>query len=341
MTAEIKVVRTDRELECPRVDRILRDKGVQLVLLPEGVSQRQLLTQTRDADLILMCYTPIDKRVIDNAVNLKGIVKYGVGIDAIDIGAAMARNIPVVNVPQYAEETVAEGAFALMIALAKKLLPIHAQMNQCGWVWPGNHWLGCDLAGKTIGLVGTGRIGRSMARMAGAGFRMRVLGFDPYVDETIMQRHGIEKIADLDAMLGQCDVVTIHCVLNKKTEKLLGRKELAGMKSSATLINVSRGAIVDEQALLEALKSGKIAAAGLDVFSQEPLNRHHHRLCELYTMDNVLLFPHLTFYTEEAMQRLEDETLNRCFEILEGREVQITSTDPRLRAQVHGVQFSA
>ncbi len=189
MAARFKAVRTDRELECPEIDAGLRAAGCDLVLLPDGISEGDLIAEVRDADLLLMCYTPITARVIDAAAKLKGIVKYGVGIDAIDIPAAIARGIPVVNVPEYAEETVAEGAFALMIALARKLLPIGREMAAKGWAWPTPQWLGLDLAGRTLGLVGTGKIGRSMARMA-SGFRMRVIGFDPYVSADTMRAAG-------------------------------------------------------------------------------------------------------------------------------------------------------
>ncbi len=336
----IKIVRTDERLECPHLDRVLVDSGVDLVLLTDGIGEAQLARESRDADVILMCYTPITARVIEAAVRLKGIVKYGVGIDAIDIEAAKARKIPVVNVPEYAEETVAEGAFALLIALAKKLIPIHHAMQQDGWAWPTARWAGADLAGRTIGLVGAGRIGCSFARMAGAGFRMRVLGYDPHVDETAMRAHGIEKVDDLKSMLGKCDFVSIHATLNTDTRHLLGADEFTVMKPTAVLVNVSRGAIVDETALLRALKNKQIAGAALDVYAREPLSTTGHPLSELYTMDNVILFPHLTFYTEEAMRRLERETLERCFEILRGDPVLIKSADPRLRAQRHGVIFA-
>ena len=284
-----------------------------------------------------MCYTPITARVIAGARHLRGIVKYGVGIDAIDIEAARQRRVPVVNIPEYAEETVAEGAFALMIALARKLGPLHREMQAAGWAWPVNQWLGHDLAGKTLGLIGVGRIGRSLARMAGAGFRMRVLGFDPFVDRESMRRAGVEKCDQLTDLLSSSDFVSLHSVLNADTRHLIGRAELAAMKPSATLINVSRGALVDEDALVEALVSGRLAGAGLDVFSQEPLATIGHPLSRLFGLPNVLLTPHLTFYTHEAMERLEDETLARCDELLEGRPVLVKSHDPRLRSQTHGV----
>src|SRR5262245_66065340 len=130
----MKAVRTDRELECPRVDAGLQARGVKLVTLPDSVTEAELAREVADADLLLMCYTAVTPRVIESAPRLKGIVKYGVGIDAIDIAAAGRRGIPVVNVPDYAEETVAEGAFALMIALAKRLPAIHAAGARQGWV---------------------------------------------------------------------------------------------------------------------------------------------------------------------------------------------------------------
>jgi len=338
MNQRFKAVRTDRELECPDIDAGLRAAGCDLALLAEGISEDELIASVRDCDLLLMCYTPITARVIAAAGKLKGIVKYGVGIDAIDIPAAMARGIPVVNVPEYAEETVAEGAFALMIALARKLLPIGREMAERGWAWPTPKWMGIDLAGRTLGLVGTGKIGTSIARMA-AGFRMRVVGYDPYVSAEAMAAAGIENIDDLHALLRTSDFVSIHAVLNDETRHLIGARELSAMKPSAFLINVSRGAIVDEAALVSALHEKRIAGAALDVYSREPLACIGHPMSALYAVDNVVLFPHLTFYTEEAMRRLTEDTLARCREMLEGRPILIKSHDPRLRAQTRGVLF--
>jgi D-3-phosphoglycerate dehydrogenase len=334
-----KAIRTDRELECPGIDAGLRKAGIALELLPDGISEDALADAVRDADLILMCYTPVSARVIDAAPELKGIVKYGVGIDAIDIAAARRRGIPVVNVPEYAEETVAEGAFAMMIALLKKLVPIDREMHSKGWAWPTPQWLGFDLAERTLGLVGVGKIGRSMARMAGAGFRMRVLGYDPNVSAAAMKEAGIQKRDDLNTMLAECDAVSVHSVLNPQTRHLIGEAELAAMKPSAILINAARGAIVDEEALVRALIEKRIAGAGLDVFSREPLALEGHPMSALFGMDNVILFPHLTFYTAEAIARLEQDTLERCFEILHGKPVLVKSHDPRLRAQERGIIF--
>ena len=327
----MNIIRCDSELETPHIDRTLRNWGHELTLMPESINEDELCVAMAECELLLMCYTPITSRVIASAPRLRGIVKYGVGIDAIDIPAAHARGIAVVNIPTYAEETVAEGAFAMLIALAKKLTSLQRALCTEGWVWPTARWLGSDIAGKTVGIVGCGKIGSSMARMAGAGFRARVVGYNPNKSSREMQALGIEAYDNLHAMLAICDFVSLHVALSDSTRHLIGAAELAAMKPTAILINTARGALVDEKALLHALQDGSIAGAGLDVFSQEPLNQKNNPLRALYSMENVILMPHLTFYTTEAMDRLESETLERCKEIIEGRPVTIRSTDPRLQ----------
>lgn len=335
----MKAVRTDRELESPGIDAGLRARGVDLVTLPDGISEADLAHTVADADLLLMCYTPITAPVIAAASRLKGIVKYGVGIDAIDIPAAMARRIPVVNIPEYAEQTVAEGAFALLIALTRRLPAISGAMQRDGWIWPESRWLGRDIAGATLGLVGCGRIGRAMARMA-QGFQARVLACDPGADAAELAALGIEKVDGLQTLLARSDFVSLHAVLNGQTHHMIGGPQLAAMKPGAILINTSRGALIDAAALVQAVLSGHLGGVGLDVYGQEPLARSGHPLSPLFGRDEVILFPHLTFYTREAMQRLEADTLARCFEVLEGRPVTVRSHDPRLRAQTAGVRFA-
>ncbi len=334
----MKIVRTDRELETPILDAGLRDRG-DLVLLPDGAGEDRLIAELADADLLLTCYERVSARALAAAPRLRAIVKYGVGIDAIDVAAAIERGIPVVNIPDYAEETVAEGAFALMIALAKKLVPLDRQMRAEGWAWPTARWLGGDIAGRTVGIVGLGRIGRSFARMAGQGFRARVIAYDPGVSAAGMEALGVEKIDHLHRLLAQSDFVSLHCTLNDTTRQIIGAAELAAMKPTAFLVNTSRGALVDEAALVAALCEDRIAGAGLDVFAAEPLRLHGHAMSPLFALPNVLLLPHLTFYTAEAMERLERETLERCDEALAGRPLLVRSRDPRLRAQTRGVRF--
>ena len=166
------------------------------------------------------------------------------------------------------------------------------------------------------------------------------MGFDPYVDTATMRAAGVEKADNLQAMLAASDFVSIHCVLNEQTRHMIGKAELACLRPSAILINVSRGALVDEIALVEAIVDGRLAGAGLDVYAVEPLRKSGHLMSQLFGRDNVILFPHLTFYSAEAMQRLEADVLARCDEILEGRPVTVRSRDPRLLAQSTGVTFT-
>lgn len=336
----MRIIRTDAELRTPHLDADLRRLEHDLTVLPDGIGEAAFCDAVGEADLILMCYTPITARVIAAAPRLRGIVKYGVGIDAIDIPAAMARGIPVVNIPDYAEETVAEGAFMLMLALARNLTALDRQMQRVGWAWPELAWLGRDIVGSTVGIIGLGRIGQSMARMAGAGFRAEVIAYSPHTPDAVFEATGVRRCATLHDMLRAADFVTVHCVLNEETRHMIAAAEFQVMKRSACLINVSRGAIVDEQALVAALDHGQIAGAALDVYGSEPLAVQGHPLSALFGRDNVILSPHLTFYTAEAMQRLEAETLARCMEILERRAVTIRSQDPRLRAQRDGVFFT-
>lgn len=335
----MKIVRTDSELQTPIVDAALRDAGHELVLLPDGVEEKRLISEVKDCDLVLMCYTPITRRVIEAAPKLRGIVKYGVGIDAIDIPAAVEHGVTVVNIPEYAEETVAEGAFTLLIALAKKLPALNDHMHKQGWAWPEPQWLGTDIAGKTLGIVGLGKIGRSMARMAGQGFRARVIAYSPHTSKEEMQAIGVEKCETLDSLLEQSDFVSVHSVLNDETHRMIGERELRLMKPTAILVNAARGAVIDENALVTVMRENRLAGLGLDVFSQEPLSRTGHPMSELFDHPNVILSPHLTFYTHDAMERLERETLERCEEILEGREVLVKSAAPRLLRQTKGVTF--
>lgn len=328
----MKIFRTDAELYLPTLDDLLRAAGHELVLLPDGVSEADLIAAVRDADILMMCYTPVTRAVIEGAPHLRGIVKYGVGIDAIDIDAAKARGVTVVNVPEYAEATVAEGAFLLMLALLRKLPALSATMEADGWTWPEARWLGRDVAGLTVGIVGLGRIGRAFARMAGAGFSARVIACDPHQPDAVFAASGVERVS-LGDLLARADVVSLHCVLTGETRHLIGARELARMKPGALLINVSRGALVDEAALVAALDEARIAGAGLDVYEREPIGIGH----PLLHRPNVIALPHLTFWTEQAMARLEADTWDRLAEMIEGRPVTIRSADPRLRGQAGAV----
>ncbi len=306
-----KILRTDAELSI--IEQYLDELSpLADVVTTESYDEDELALAAEDADVILTCYTHITAKVIEAAKNLKGIVKYGVGTDAIDIEAATKKGVMVVNCPDYGSDTVADHAFALLIALARKIPALDRTMRENAWAWPEPGLMGVDLSGKTIGLVGFGRIGRAMARRC-EGFAMTRLVTDPYVELETVSELGA-TLTGLDELLERSDFVSLHCVLTPETKGLINEAALGRMKKSAYLIDVSRGAIVDEQALVRALDENRIAGAAFDVFEPEPLSPDHPLLGRV----NVILTPHLAWYTLEAFERVERDTLMGVREVLEG-----------------------
>jgi len=272
-----------------------------------------LIEAAAAADLIFTCYAPITAEVIAAAPRLRGIVKYGVGTDSIDLQAAAERGIPVVHCPDYGTDTVADQAFGLMLAAARQIPKVDSDLKQQGWLWPEAPYLGTDLAGKTLGIVGFGRIGKAMA-CRGGGFGMQRLVCDPYVPHDA-QEWGNLQFASLERVLAEADFLSLHCVLTPETKGLLSAENLRRLKPTAIVVNVSRGELIDQQALVEALQQGRLAGAGLDVFAQEPLDAEH----PLHSLGNVVLSPHFAFYTREAYERLEAECLGKVRDLIAER----------------------
>lgn len=307
-----KILRTDAELFI--IEQYLDDLNeIADVVTTKSYAEDDLTQAAEDADIILTCYTNISAKVINAATNLKGIVKYGVGTDAIDIEAATAKGVMVANCPDYGSDTVADHAFAMMISLARKIPTLDRTMKKNAWAWPEPEHMGLDLGGKTIGLIGFGQIGRAMSRRCG-GFSMTQLVYSPYIEPAELSEYGVTSVA-LDELLERSDFVSIHCVLTPETEGLIDAAALQKMKDTAFLINVSRGAIIDEDALIQAIDEKWIAGAGLDVFIHEPLTPDY----PLLGRDNVILTPHLAWWTKEAFERVERDTLDGIRDILSGK----------------------
>jgi len=304
------LLRTDAELEMGgsvihKLEALCRIKTA------PSDAEEVLIQEAADAELIYTCYAPISAAVIAAAPHLRGIVKYGVGVDSIDLKAAAGRGIPVVHAPDYGTETVADQAFALLISVARKIPRVDRDFKAAGWLWPEKKYQGVDLAGKTIGIVGFGRIGRAMARRA-SGFGMRRLIHDPYV-LPVDHAESLEFVS-FDRLIEQSDFLSLHCVLTDETRGMLGPRALQKMKPTAIVVNVSRGPLIDEQALVEALAQGEIAGAGLDVFTTEPLADGH----PLLAMEQVVLSPHFAFYSREAYERLEQDCLKKIRALVAG-----------------------
>ena len=313
MPATRKILRTDTEVRLNQ-RQLAELAELAHVVTPATWDEAALADAAAGAELIVTSFFPaISARAIEASDRLKAIVKYGVGVDNIDVEAATAKGVMVVNCPEYGSDTVADHAFALLMCLARKLVVIDRATRDGGWVWPAPDVAGVDLAGKTLGLVGFGQNGRAMARRA-AGFGMELIARDPYVAPEATAEYGVTLVG-LDALLARADFVSIHCVLTPETRGLIGEAELRAMKPNAYLVDVSRGAIIDEAALVRALEEGWIAGAGMDVFPVEPLPADY----PLLKMENVILTSHLAWYTIEADERLAAECMARVLELLDGK----------------------
>ena len=280
---------------------IINGKAYVVKAYQEGC--QSLMDVVRDADVIVTRSSHrIDKTVIDNAKNLKVIARAGVGLDNIDVDYAIKRGIKVVSVPSASTEAVAELTMGLIIALARWISSFDRSMHNGEWC--KNSKLGIELMGKTLGIIGLGRIGSRVAKFAKM-FGMRIVAYDPYVSPRKAERLKVELKDNLDVLLLESDFVSIHASLTSETKGLIGERELKLMKPTAFLINTARGAIVDEKALIKALKEKWIAGAALDVYTEEPLPKNH----PLRKIENIILTPHIASYTYEAVKRTDEMVL--------------------------------
>ncbi len=244
--------------------------------------------------IVIRSETRLTADLIERAGRLKVIGRAGVGVDNVDVDAATRQGIVVANAPESTVVSAAEQTIGLLVALARNIPQAHAALKQGRW--ERSRWSGIELDGKTLAVVGFGRIGQQVARRA-VGLGMRVVAFDPFVSEERFRELGVERAATLDEALAAGDVVTLHSPLTDETRGLIGREAIAKMRDGARLVNAARGALVDEAALEEAISSGKLAGAALDVFSEEPYSG------PLLALDEVVTTPHLAASTDEAQDR--------------------------------------
>jgi D-3-phosphoglycerate dehydrogenase len=270
-----------------------------------------LIANLRDADVVLVSGAPITRRVMENMPRCRGVVRYGVGLDNVDVPAATDLGVVVAHVLDFCTEEVANHVILFVMACAKKLLPLDRGMRERGWSgFPASDYP--TVFGQTLGIVGVGKIGRSLARKAQA-LGMEVIAHDPYVKE------GGEplpaRLVSLEELLRQSDYVSLNSPLTQDTFHFISERELGQMKPSAVLINTSRGPVVDEAALVKALREKRIAAAGLDVFEVEPLPASS----PLLEFDNVILTPHTAGISWKSAQTVRTEVGKAAADLLAGR----------------------
>jgi D-3-phosphoglycerate dehydrogenase len=309
----------------------LRQAGLE-VEVRVGLKGEELAAALRQCDACIVRSQPrITAACLEEPGRLRAIARAGVGVDNIDVAAATRKGIVVMNTPGGNAISAAEHTLALLLALARRIPEADARLKSGGW--DRNSFIGTQLAGKTLGIIGLGRIGREVARRAKA-LDMRIIVLDPFVTAAKATELGYEMTASLQELLPQVDFLTLHVPLSEETRGLIGAKELACMKPTARVINVARGGIIDEAALAAALRSGQIAGAGIDVFSVEPLQPDN----PLLHAPNVVLTPHLGASTVEAQETVALEAAQLVADfLLRGRvanAVNMPAIDPQELADV-------
>jgi len=292
---------------------LLKDAGHDVTF--DEMDAETLLRQipTYDA-LMVRSRTKATKDIIDAGAKgkLKVIGRAGIGVDNIDLKAATDHKIKVVNAPTGATESVAELALAHMLALARQITKADATMKKGEWA--KKQLKGVEIFGKTLGLIGCGNIGRKTAEYARA-FSMPVIGYDPFLSKAELKKYNIQKMDNLGDLVEKADFISLHLPHTKETHHIVDTAMIARMKSTAYLINCARGGTVDEQALYEALKEGKIAGAGIDVFEQEPPKNS-----PLFTLDTVVLTPHVGANTKEGQIRAGTVCAEQMIKALKGEK---------------------
>jgi D-3-phosphoglycerate dehydrogenase len=279
------------------------------LILAQVQEEKDLIRVCKDGDGLLNQYALLSRRVLENLPKCKVISRYGVGVDSVDLKAATDLGILVANVPDYCIDEVANQTLTMILALIRKTAFFDQKVKSGQW----DFHLGIPIhrtRGKTLGLIGCGKIGLEVAKRI-SSFGVRVTAFDPYLKNV---PEGIEP-KDFDSILKESDFISIHCPLNDSTRHLIGEEEFKKMQRKPLLINTSRGPIIDEKALIQALEEGLVSGAGLDVLEKEPPDSRN----PLLKMGNVILSPHVGFYSEESISELKRRTAKNVSDVLLGR----------------------
>ncbi|MGY6709968.1 MAG: phosphoglycerate dehydrogenase [Rhizobiaceae bacterium] len=281
----------------PTAVQIFKDRGVEVDYLPElGKDKEALLAAIGQYDgLAIRSATKVTEKLIAAADNLKVVGRAGIGVDNVDIPAASRRGIIVMNTPFGNSITTAEHAVALMFAVARQIPEANASTH--AGKWEKNRFMGVEITGKTLGVIGCGNIG-SIVAMRGVGLKMHVVAFDPFLSEARASELGVEKV-ELEELFARADFISLHTPLTDRTRNIINADAIATMKDGVRIINCARGGLIAEDALVAALKSGKVAGAGIDVFEVEPATDN-----ELFNLPNVVCTPHLGAATSEAQENV-------------------------------------
>lgn len=287
------MVVTDWEYEDLRYEqKVLSDSRIELIPA-QCKTEQDMIDICRDADGLINQYAPISRKVIESLERCRVITRYGVGVNTVDLEAATEKGICVANVPDYCMDEVSDHALGLLLSVTRKIAPANQFVKSGKWDFKLTQPI-YRLRGRTLGLVGFGRIPQALAEKV-RPLGLRVIAYDPFVPQQVAIEKGVELVT-LDQLCQTSDIVSVHAPLTSATQGLIGERQFAQMKQDAFIINTSRGPVIDEAALIEALRKESIAGAGLDVVEEEPIHPEH----PLLSFDNVVLTPHVAWYSEES-----------------------------------------
>lgn len=300
---------------CPEGMETLRTaaRGVD-IYVADNQDPNNYLDEMKDADALIVRIATCNAHAIENSPNLKVIGRTGVGYDSVDVKKATELGIPVVITPGANNRSVAEHAVAMMFALSKNLYEGQQELTKGNWEIRGAK-KAFELEGKTVGVIGLGAIGRETAKIC-QGIGMKIAGYDPYMSQEKIESLGAVYYSDYKALLKDADIVTVHVPLTDQTRNMIAAPELASMKKTALLINCSRGGIVNEKDLCDALKQGTIAGAGSDVFCSEPPKTDDPML----NTPNLIVSPHSAAQTREAVIKMANMCVEGCLAVLRGEK---------------------
>jgi D-3-phosphoglycerate dehydrogenase len=311
-----KVVRTTPPRNNPLEDELFRDKGIDY-LKKNCPTEEDLIETLQDADAVISVFEPFTRRVMETLSKMRVISQIGIGLDPVDLDAATDHGIIVTHEPDYCQEEVSDHAMSLILAFARKLPQVDRAVRKGKWgpeirekIMPPMS----RLRGQTLGLVGFGRIPRTLVRKA-QGFGLRVITYDPYIPKGVLDGHLVEYIESLDDLLERSDFVSVHCALTKENRHMFGLEQFRKMKRTAFFINTARGGLVDEKALHTALTQGYIQGAALDVMEKEPPDPDN----PLIPLDNVLITAHVAQYSEAAFAELMERPSKEVLRVFEGK----------------------
>jgi D-3-phosphoglycerate dehydrogenase len=289
------------------------------VVVSDQTTEEGMIAVAAEADGILFRVKPrCSASLMAACKRLQVVGRHGAGLDIVDIPAATRLGVAVVHAPGSNSQAVAEHALMLMLVCVKRTLAVDRMTRAGDWDGPRRPVANTELAGKTLGIVGVGNIGRRVAKFAGA-IGMRVLGYDKYVAADELRRRGVEPVESLEALLPQVDVLTCHTPLTEETEHMIDDRALARMKDGAVYINTCRGGIQDERALFEALTRGKLGAAGIDVFEEEPTSPDN----PLLNLQNVVVSSHVAGVTREANCQMGVQVAGEMLRVLRGERPEV------------------